>query len=84
MLATGRSHSPHMATFRLPPSMDMACRLTATENSCEIEGSRDTASCQSQDPGMGIREYADARRFAAETRDHCHQMLRNMHPKEGF
>ncbi|MGA2501498.1 MAG: hypothetical protein ABSH20_27470, partial [Tepidisphaeraceae bacterium] len=27
---------------------------------------------------------ADARRFAAEVRDRCHRMLRNMHPKEGF
>ena len=26
----------------------------------------------------------DARRFAAEIRDRSHQMLRNMHPKEGF
>jgi hypothetical protein len=27
---------------------------------------------------------AEARNFAAEIRDRCHQMLRNMHPKEGF
>ena len=27
---------------------------------------------------------ADARSFAAAVRDRCHQMLRNMHPKEGF
>ena len=27
---------------------------------------------------------AEARNFAAEVRDRCHQMLRNMHPKEGF
>ncbi|HEY3323542.1 MAG TPA: hypothetical protein VGP72_24020 [Planctomycetota bacterium] len=26
----------------------------------------------------------DVRKFAAEFRDRCHQMLRNMHPKEGF
>ena len=26
----------------------------------------------------------DARKFAAKIRDRCHQMLRNMHPKEGF
>ncbi|MGO8744382.1 MAG: hypothetical protein ACLQNE_00185 [Thermoguttaceae bacterium] len=26
----------------------------------------------------------DARKFATEVRDRCHQMLRNMHPKEGF
>jgi hypothetical protein len=26
----------------------------------------------------------DARKFAAEIRNRCHQMLRNMHPKEGF
>jgi hypothetical protein len=27
---------------------------------------------------------AEARSFAAEIRDRCRQMLRNMHPKEGF
>ena len=27
---------------------------------------------------------AETRSFAAEVRDRCHQMLRNMHPKEGF
>ena len=26
----------------------------------------------------------DVRSFAAEIRDRCHPMLRNMHPKEGF
>ena len=26
----------------------------------------------------------DARTFAAEIRDRCHRMFRNMHPKEGF
>lgn len=26
----------------------------------------------------------DVRKFAAELRDRCHSMLRNMHPKEGF
>ncbi len=27
---------------------------------------------------------AEARRFAADVRERCHRMLRNMHPKEGF